>query len=70
MVDYFLFTNPTLISEMGRVLDLGSTMNEYNSTLSPQDADYLAIKSDWEIVGADISEAISSHGKKETKTDK
>ena len=61
MTEYFLFSNPSFISGMSRVLDLGSTLNEYNSTLTSNMADYLAISSDWEVVGKDLREAVKSY---------
>ena len=61
MTDYFLFVNPNFISGMARVLDLGSTLNEYNSTFIPEVADYCALKSDWLVVGSDIQAAINTH---------
>ena len=63
MGDYFLFENPGFISGMSRVLDLGATLNEYNSAFIPGLADSLAIQSDWSIVGADLQNAINDYGK-------
>lgn len=60
MNDYFLFANPDFYSGMSRILDFGSTLNEYNSTLEPGIADYYALKSDWAVVGSDIQAAINS----------
>ncbi len=62
MIDYFLFANPGFFSGMPRVLYLGSTLNEYNSTFEPGIADYYAVKSDWTVVGSDIQTAINTHG--------
>ena len=44
---------------MARVVDLGGTLNEYNYSISPRRADYYAIRSDWNVVGDDISEAVN-----------
>jgi hypothetical protein len=62
MTDYFLFADPGFFSGMSRVLDLGSTLNEYNSTFDPGVADYYALKSDWAVVGSDIQAAINTYG--------
>lgn len=69
MSSYFLFANPSFISGMARVLDLGSTLNEYNYSAYPEKADYHAVNSDWRIVGSDLRTAmaryenqINSHG--------
>lgn len=59
MGDCFLFVTPSFISGMGRVLDLGSTLNEYNTSITPEMADYRAVKSDWAITGADLVRGIS-----------
>ena len=59
MNNYLLFSNPNFISGMARVLDLGSTLNEYNSLLSPEQADFVAISSDWLAVGSDIASSIA-----------
>jgi hypothetical protein len=64
---YFLFSNPTFLSEMGRVLDLGSTMTEYNSSPSAAIADYLALKSDWYAIGADLNAAMEKHVQEKTR---
>ncbi|HIJ54505.1 MAG TPA: hypothetical protein HPQ03_00100 [Deltaproteobacteria bacterium] len=67
MFDYtdFLYARPTFISGVSRVMDLGNTLNEYNSTFLPSVADYYAIKSDWIMVGSDIQAGISAYDEKE-----
>ncbi len=67
MSKYYLFSNPSFLSGMGRVLDLGSTLNEYNSMPHEGIADYFAVQSDWRAVGDDIWSAISEYGKKKEK---
>ena len=57
-MEYFLFSNPSLISGMARVLDLGCTLDEYNTSVTPEMADYLAMASDWEAVGKDLRAAV------------
>ena len=64
MTEYFLFSNPSLLSGMARVLDLGGTLNEYNVSATAEQADRLAIKSDWAIVGADIMKAVTTDDQK------
>lgn len=46
MTDYFLFSKPSFLTGMARVLDLGCTLNEYDICDNPGMADYLALKSD------------------------
>jgi hypothetical protein len=59
MSDYFLFTEPDLISGMARILDLGSTLNEYNTSATPDLADFRAVRSDWAAVSKDLRAALS-----------
>ena len=70
MFDYtaFLYARPTFISGVSRVMDLGNTLNEYNSTFLTEVADFYALKSDWSAVGADIKHAIIAYGEKEKQT--
>lgn len=55
----FLFAKPTLISGIGAVVDLGGTMEIYNESSSPEEADFLALKNDWCAVGKDIRKAMA-----------
>lgn len=63
MSSYFLFSSPSFWGGMARVLDLGSTLKEFNYSSSPTRADYLALKSDWSAVGSDVWTALSRHQK-------
>ena len=42
----FLFAMPSFISGMGRAIDLGGTMTQYNFSETPEEADTRAIFSD------------------------
>ena len=55
MNDYsdLLFARPSFLEGAARVLDLGSTLNEYNSSLTPEQADHLALRNDLQRVGGD-----------------
>lgn len=53
-----LFTTPSFWEGFARSLDAGGVMTEFNSSLTPQQADELAIGSDWSAVGADLWEAL------------
>ena len=59
MTDY-LFAKPNFVGGMARALDLGGTLSVYNESATPESADSLAMKSDWEMVGADLVEALTS----------
>ena len=53
-----LFAMPSWISGAARILDLGGTFNEYNFSESPEEADFLALASDWAAVDIDLKTAI------------
>lgn len=54
----FLFAGPSFFEGVGRILDFGGTLTEYNESLTPQQADYFAMRADWALVGHDIRKAI------------
>ena len=60
---YKLFSAPSLIEGMARVLDIGATLQKYNVSKSDIEADMQALKSDWKIVGSDIEKAVSKYDK-------
>ncbi|WP_268914141.1 hypothetical protein [Lentilactobacillus sp. SPB1-3] len=53
-----LFAMPSFINGAARVLDLGSTMNEYNYSDSTIEADQVALAGDWQAVGKDLWKAL------------
>jgi hypothetical protein len=55
----FLFARPSFIKGMGQVLDIGSTMNAYNRSRTPEEADRIALAADWKAIGCDIAAAIA-----------
>lgn len=61
MTDY-LFAMPGFLSGMGKAIDLGATMNQYNFSETPEKADARAIANDWNAVGNDMREAIRCYG--------
>lgn len=46
----FLFARPSFLEGLSRVLDLGATLQEYNSSLNPEQADVIAQQMDWQAV--------------------
>ena len=56
MMDYTsrLFARPSFVEGMARALDMGGTLNEYNTSLSGEEADAIAIWSDWAAIGQDM----------------
>ena len=53
-----LYSEPSFLEGFGRVLDIGGTSDEYNESLTADEADYIAIASDWSAVGADLYRSI------------
>jgi hypothetical protein len=60
----FLFAKPSYIEGIARVIDLGSTIDEYNSVITPEQADFLSIRNDWEVIGEDIAIVIEAEERK------
>jgi len=57
----FLFARPSFLEGVSRIFDLADTLNEYNGSVTPEEADYLALLSDWQTVGDDLRSAISAY---------
>jgi hypothetical protein len=57
-----LFARPSFLGGAGRILDLGSTLQNYNRNTTTEEADRKAIKSDWCMVGRDLGAALNIYG--------
>lgn len=44
---------------MSRLLDFGNTLSEYNTSLTPAQADFLAISADWRFIGYDCASILA-----------
>lgn len=55
-----LFARPSFVEGMARVVDLGGTLEEYNGSPTPEQADFYALRADWRQVGDDLVAAITS----------
>ena len=53
-----LYARPSLLGGMASVIDIGSTLIEYNNSPTPEEADYYALRSDLRQVGEDMRAAI------------
>ena len=53
-----LFARATFLGGVARILDFGNTLQEYNYSISPGQADYLAMRSDWLVTGQDLWDAL------------
>lgn len=58
---FYLFARPSALEGVARILDLGGTLDEYNTANTPEQADVLALWSDWLAVGDDMWSAIRSY---------
>lgn len=63
----FLFATPSFSEGMGRVLDIGDTLTEYNRSATPELADQRALRADWCAVGLDILSVINEAERVKTK---
>ncbi len=59
---FFLFSVPSSLSGIARLLDLGATFTEYNISATEAEADARAMTADWLAVGDDLSQAIAVFG--------
>lgn len=50
----FLFARPSFFEGIGRIIDLGGTLTEFNTSLGPEQADRLATASDYMAVASDL----------------
>ena len=48
-----LFARPSFVDGVARLFDFGDTLTEYNQSLSPKQADEIALRADLEAVAQD-----------------
>ena len=53
-----LFAKPSFIEGVARILDFGHTLDTYNDSVTGQQADYEAIRSDWLALSEDAHIAL------------
>lgn len=63
----FLFADPSFMTGLATVMDIGGALLTYNISPSGSEADERAIASDWAVVGSDILNAANTFGE-ETQT--
>jgi hypothetical protein len=56
-----LFANPSVLDGYARVLDIGGTFDDYNYAATTEEADRLAVASDWYAVGAELYRSIQRY---------
>jgi hypothetical protein len=57
----FLYARASVAEGIARLIDFGGTLQVYNSALSAEQADAIAIAADWKAVGADMEKAMASY---------
>lgn len=57
----FLYARPSFIEGVARLIDFGNTLQEYNASLTGNQADVLATASDWGVVGDDLKNVMLQH---------
>jgi hypothetical protein len=55
---FSLFARPSFLEGVARLVDFTGLLNTYNTSDSPQEADYRAMLADWEAVGIDVRESL------------
>jgi hypothetical protein len=60
----FLVASPNFLEGIARVLDFGDTLTQYNYSLTEEQADRIAVGSDWHFVGLDLKSAIEDFRKR------
>ena len=55
----FLFAQPSFLEGAARVLDLGGMLQEYNTSLTPEEADSIALNADIEAINNDFAAVLA-----------
>ncbi len=63
MTDLFLFASFGFFEGMGRVVDLTGTMVSYNGSPTIEEADNRALNSDWQVIGDDFKNVMTTYAK-------
>ena len=56
-----LFAQPSILTGVARLIDMGGFLNVYNVSESDNEADYYALFSDWLAVGDALETAIEQY---------
>ncbi|MCC7475040.1 MAG: hypothetical protein IT425_06560 [Pirellulales bacterium] len=66
----FLFARPSFLEGVGRLVDFGDTLTEFNRSLDDEQADRLALIADWNAVGEDLGAVISHYVAERNRVEK
>ncbi len=63
MGDYtdLLYARPSVLEGIARLMDFAGSLNEYNTSETPEEADRLAIASDWYAIGQDLRKILGDY---------
>lgn len=56
----FLYSSPSFLSGMATAINLAGNYYEYNESNSDCEADYKAIKNDFDMIGQDLNDLIEA----------
>ena len=56
-----LFAQPSVLTGIARLIDMGGFLNVYNESESGNEADFYAILADWLAVGDSLEDAIEQY---------
>jgi hypothetical protein len=59
----FLFAQPSFWEGMGRLLDFGDFLSEYNTSPTGEIADEIALTMDWQAVYGDLWTSLEEYGR-------
>ena len=54
----FLFATPSFVGGAASVMDIGATLFMFNNSLTPEQADAIAMRADWRAVGDALRDAL------------
>lgn len=60
MTSRYLFAEASLFEGIGRIFDWADTLTEFNRSVTDEQADFFAMRSDWQAAGDDIRLAMKS----------
>lgn len=61
MQSEFLFSRPSLIEGLARIMDFGNTLNAHRQLSDSHEADLAALRMDWGMIGQDFREVIGEY---------
>ncbi len=59
--EYQLFSRPGFLEGIGRIIDFWGFLNQYRYSETPEEADRMALASDWKFVAKDMNSAIQNY---------